>query len=296
MYSIYTPHSVSSRQPSLSDVLAITLGLRMLSERSHYPKPISTKEPLSPSSSSPSLFSPDATTSKSVTIDLATPGSPSSRLEQNDPKGRGFADPDPHSSVFVADPTTPKLPTRQAYLPTPPETPETPEQLSTRPKIEVQTLASGLPTLPELSRNPSPRPLPKEQISRDLESSAELSVSEAGTSEPITFSPVSPEASFTDLIQSNPEELGFLSSDPHITWRFFRSLLNILASLRPRRARAREGRVRNVIRSIEQVRDGKYPGTQLLIRRKLYHSEYRDVLARVEADNALNGFFYDGLR
>jgi len=97
-------------------------------------------------------------------------------------------------------------------------------------------------------------------------------------------------------VQNSPQELTFPGSDANIPWRFFPLLSNNLASLGRRRALAREGRIKGVLSLIRQIHDEEYPGTQLLIRRTLYSSEYRELLDRVEADSELEEFFYNGLR
>ena len=63
----------------------------------------------------------------------------------------------------------------------------------------------------------------------------------------------------------------------------------------PNRSRA-PARVKNVIKLIEDVRDGREGKKQLLIRRKLLGTEFRQLCKVVEDDEELRGFVHDKLR
>lgn len=279
----------------------------MLSEGSRF-----AREPSSPGPSSPVLSPSEATYSKTARTNA---DSYYIYKEQNASQGAGFADLDgPHSSLSVDSPSTPEI----SYLPTPPDTPE---RLYTRPKSEGQPIAPDLPTLPEESGIPSPSPLshnhivqdtvslsprsnleaintsepvisgpqPENHILQDTDSSSSFSVLGATTSDWVAPSPVEPDLSFAEWVESDSSEKpGFLG--------FFRNLLGILASSRTSRARARKARVQTVIRLIKAVRDEKYIGTQASVWRTLHPSEYRDLLKLVEKEEALRGFFYEELR
>ncbi|ROW08850.1 hypothetical protein VMCG_02697 [Cytospora schulzeri] len=280
----------------------------MLSEGSRF-----AQETLSPGPTSPSLSSQEATSPKAA---RTTRESSFSYPEQSGLKGLGFADTDgPHSSTPVASPSTPEL----SYLPTPPDTPES---LFTGLRSEGQTLAPDLPTLPEESgipSIPSPSPLSQEHIAQDTESASSLSIHEATvTSEPFTSSPkpenyivqhkessstlsvleaTGPETVHPSPFEPDSSPTYLPGPDTHTAWRILRPLLNILAPLLNSRARAREARVRSVIRLIKAAHDGKLPSsTQPVIRRTLYPTQYQEVLDRVEAHSALRGFFHDKLR
>ena len=49
--------------------------------------------------------------------------------------------------------------------------------------------------------------------------------------------------------------------------------------------------MRRLIELLKELRDGKYTGTRLVIERTLSPSEYRELRARVEAGEKLEGFF-----
>lgn len=254
----------------------------------------SINEPLPPSPVSPSSLPPEAITSKSVRpnpVWLGTP--PPGGLGRCDTGRRSLANPIPYLNTSVADSATLKPSTHLTYPPSPPETPE---RSSTRLRSEVQALYSDLPTLPESSERPPPRPLVEDCRILKADTSSEFSIIEATTTESVGSQQTSPRLSSTDVNQSKPEELDLSALDSQTTWHFFSLGRDILATLHRRRARAREARIRNVIRLIKQLRDEEYPGTELVIRRRLYHSEYRDLLALVEVDRELEAYFYDELR
>ena len=63
----------------------------------------------------------------------------------------------------------------------------------------------------------------------------------------------------------------------------------------PNRSRA-SARVKNVVKLIEDVRDGRYGQEQLLIKRKLLGTEFRQLCRLIENDEELLGFVDDKLR
>lgn len=233
------------------------------------------KKPFSSLSSSPLLIS-----TKETTTTLVWPDSPYSVQGQSDTEARSFTEIVSFSPDSVADPFS-------LTLSTPASTPETPEQLSPRPKSNIQPLTSDL--LTELSKNLSLSLPPEERIVQNTNTSTGLCIRGAATSKSIASSLASPESSSTGLVRSSFTKL---STALHFILR----PLNILASLRRHRPQAREGRIRAVIKLIEQVRDEGYPPTQLLIKKPLYSSEYQNLLARIESDEELYGYFYDRLR
>jgi hypothetical protein len=77
------------------------------------------------------------------------------------------------------------------------------------------------------------------------------------------------------------------------------ALPRTLHNLAPQsRARASNARVKNLVKLIEKIRDGKYEDEQLLIREELSYSEYGQLLQFIEnsKDEALRAYFNDKLR
>lgn len=244
-------------------------------------KLVSPEEPplLSRTPSPPLLLSTEKTIFKEPTTNSSRLGLPFCGLEHKSPEESCFTGPDPPSSASVAHPAIPQFPARPPYLPTPRQTPE---RRTIGPDSGIETLHA---------EDLLPSALPRPYINQDAQFCPSLSASET-SQELFNSSPNFSDWSFTSFDQSNPKESSFLSS----VGRFFRpfKLTNILASPRPRLAGARRahGRVQAVLRLIKAYEAGNYLGPQLVIRRRLYSSEYKDLLALVEADEELERYFY----
>ena len=84
------------------------------------------------------------------------------------------------------------------------------------------------------------------------------------------------------------------SSGPGVKRRRFP--FNVLASKSSSRTKARENRIKKLIELLKELYNGRYTGTRLVIEKNLSPSKYRELRARAEADEKLEGFFYEKLR
>ena len=87
----------------------------------------------------------------------------------------------------------------------------------------------------------------------------------------------------------------FLASTLRTAWRVLLPVSDTLASLAKLRAKTREQRIQEVIRVVKKVHEGRYQGTQELVRRTLNPAEYLELRSRVDSDESLQAAFH-GLR
>ncbi|KAL2280861.1 hypothetical protein FJTKL_12173 [Diaporthe vaccinii] len=242
--------------------------------------------------SPPLTIAADATTSREHTASPTWSSSRFGTLEQDDLKNSGSAGPVSCLGSFVAVSTTPQTPTSPSHLPTPHPTPGS---SSSKSDPGAKTLPSDLHWPPEASGSLLPSALPRNSTIQDTEPGPYLSALQA-TSKLVTSSLNLSELSLPSLEQDSSEEASFPGLFSSIA-RFFRHFqsTNILASTRVQKARKAHGRVQAVLRLIKARQAGKYLGPQLAIRRRLFSSEYRELIALIEADENLSDYFYQEL-
>lgn len=246
----------------------------------------SAKDAISPNLSSSSQFS-EARTSASTATTPTWPDSPFPGSGHSDCEDHNLLDSD------LVDASSSWISTRLTHSPL---QPQAPKRLPARPNSGARVLALDLPRLSESSESLPSRPRLQNNVDQITNCPASLSIVGATTSGSAASSSASLESSLTDSEYSDSEDVSSSSSGPHVKRRRFPFLFNILASESSRRAQARKNRIRRLIELLKEIRDGKYRGTRLVIERTLNPSEYRELCARIEVDEKLNGFFDEKLR
>ena len=251
----------------------------------------STEDSIPPNPGSPSQFS-EAITSASIATTPTWSNSPAPGSGQNECEDHSFSDPDLRPSTLSVDTSTSRICTRSTH--SLPQT-QTPEILTARPKSGARALTLDLPGLPESLESLAPRIQTEDHINRITDCPIPLSAVEASTASSALRS-ASLQPSSTNSEQSESEDASSSSSGPDIKRRWFSLLFDILASESSHRAKARENRIKRVIKLLTELQDDTYAGTELVIRRKLNPSQYQELCTRIEADTGLSGFFDDKLR